>query len=128
MIANGSHAKGTCINTINPSCYSDYKPQQEVGDYFQKTVDLFKGLDTYKVLADAGITPDNSKTYELSAVEDALAKMHGGHAPTVNCRDGALSEVWYFFNVQGNAIDGEYKAVDSRKFLFITFELMIRSG
>ena len=45
--------------------------------------------------------------------------MHGGHAPTVNCRDGALSEVWYFFNVQGNAIDGEYKAVDSRKFHFI---------
>lgn len=40
---------GTCINTIKPSCYNDYSPQQEVGDYFQKTVDLFKGLDTYKV-------------------------------------------------------------------------------
>lgn len=40
---------GTCINTIEPDCYTDYYPQEEVGDFFQKTVDLFKGLDTYKV-------------------------------------------------------------------------------
>jgi ribonuclease T2 len=40
---------GTCINTIEPSCYTGYESQEEVGDYFQKTVDLFKGLDTYKV-------------------------------------------------------------------------------
>lgn len=40
---------GTCINTIEPSCYSDYSAQEEVGDFFQKVVDLFKGLDTYKV-------------------------------------------------------------------------------
>lgn len=40
---------GTCINTIEPSCYSGYSKQQEVGDFFEKTVDLFKGLDTYKV-------------------------------------------------------------------------------
>lgn len=40
---------GTCINTIEPSCYTDYYPQEEVGDFFQKVVDLFQGLDTYKV-------------------------------------------------------------------------------
>ena len=44
----GKH--GTCINTIRPSCYSDYTPQEEVGDFFQKVVDLFKTVDTYKVL------------------------------------------------------------------------------
>lgn len=43
----GKH--GTCLNTIKPSCYSNYQPQEEVGDFFQKVVDLFKGLDTYKV-------------------------------------------------------------------------------
>lgn len=43
----GKH--GTCINTIKPSCYTSYDPQEEVGDFFQKVVDLFKGLDTYKV-------------------------------------------------------------------------------
>jgi ribonuclease T2 len=43
----GKH--GTCINTIEPSCYTNYSSQEEVGDFFQKVVDLFKGLDTYKV-------------------------------------------------------------------------------
>jgi ribonuclease T2 len=40
---------GTCINTIEPDCYDDYTPQEEVVDYFQKAVDLFKKLDSYKV-------------------------------------------------------------------------------
>lgn len=40
---------GTCINTIEPRCYRDYDPREEVDDYFWKTVDLFKGLNTYKV-------------------------------------------------------------------------------
>lgn len=39
---------GTCINTLNPPCYTNYTPQEEAVDYFQKTVDLFKSLDTYK--------------------------------------------------------------------------------
>lgn len=40
---------GTCINTISPDCYEGYTAQEEVGDFFEKVVDLFKGLDTYKV-------------------------------------------------------------------------------
>lgn len=40
---------GTCISTLKPDCYTGYTPQQEVVDYFQKAVDLFKGLDTYSV-------------------------------------------------------------------------------
>jgi ribonuclease T2 len=40
---------GTCISTLNPSCYNGYTASQEVADYFQKAVDLFKGLDTYAV-------------------------------------------------------------------------------
>lgn len=40
---------GTCINTIEPSCYTEYSPQKEVGDYLAKAVELFKGLDTFKV-------------------------------------------------------------------------------
>lgn len=42
---------GTCINTIEPSCYTDYQPQEEVGDFFATVVKLFKGLDTYKVVS-----------------------------------------------------------------------------
>lgn len=41
---------GTCISTLETHCYdSDYYPQQEVVDYFDKTVELFQGLPTYKV-------------------------------------------------------------------------------
>lgn len=102
---------GTCINTIEPSCYTDYKPQEEVGDFFQKVVDLFKTLDSYKALSAAGITPDDSKTYDLSDIEDALAKIHGGQKPYVGCDSGALNQLYYFYNIGGNAIDGQYKAV-----------------
>ena len=43
----GKH--GTCISTLEPKCYTSYTPQQEVVAYFQKTVDLFKTLDSYAV-------------------------------------------------------------------------------
>jgi ribonuclease T2 len=40
---------GTCISTLSPSCYVNYTPTQEVPDFFQKTIDLFKTLDSYSV-------------------------------------------------------------------------------
>ncbi|KAB8070788.1 ribonuclease T2-like protein [Aspergillus leporis] len=103
---------GTCINTIEPSCYKDYSPQKEVGDYLEKAVNLFKGLDTYKALADAGITP-GSKTYKKSEILSALAKIHDGHEPYISCESGALNQVWYFYNIKGNAVTGEYQAIDT---------------
>lgn len=45
----GKH--GTCISTLSPNCYTNYAPQEEVVAYFQKTVDLFKTLDSYSVHA-----------------------------------------------------------------------------
>ena len=43
----GKH--GTCISTLDTNCYTNYTAQQEVVDYFTKTVDLFKHLDSYAV-------------------------------------------------------------------------------
>lgn len=43
----GKH--GTCISTLKPSCYDSYVPTQEVPDFFQRTVDLFKTLPSYQV-------------------------------------------------------------------------------
>jgi ribonuclease T2 len=40
---------GTCISTLKPSCYTSYTPQEEVPDFFQKTVDIFQTLDSYTV-------------------------------------------------------------------------------
>ena len=43
----GKH--GTCISTLNPSCYTNYSPQEEVVDFFNKTVNLFQTLPSYQV-------------------------------------------------------------------------------
>jgi ribonuclease T2 len=40
---------GTCISTLKPSCYTSYTAQEEVPDFFQKTVDIFQTLDSYTV-------------------------------------------------------------------------------
>jgi hypothetical protein len=68
-----------------------------------------------QALAAAGITPDSSKTYTLSEIQAALTSLHGGASVYLGCSSGSLNQVWYFFNVAGNAIDGQYQAVDTRK-------------
>ncbi|GAM35310.1 ribonuclease [Talaromyces pinophilus] len=104
---------GTCVNTIDPSCYSDYSTGDEAVDFFQQVVDLFKTLDTYSALADAGITPDDSATYYLSDIQDAASAIHGGKIPYFGCSSGALSSAYYYFYISGNAINGTYTPVDS---------------
>ncbi|KAJ5100023.1 Ribonuclease T2 [Penicillium argentinense] len=106
----GKH--GTCVNTIKPNCYTNYSPQEEVGEFFQKTVDLFKGLDTYQALSAAGITPDESKTYTSNEIISALSDHHGAKV-YIDCTSGKLNQVWYFFNVRGNAINGQYQPTDT---------------
>lgn len=126
---------GTCMSTLEVECYTDYKPQEEVKDYFAKAVEIHKGLNTYQVsaqwafssgisdrymhghglitrscwqtLADAGIVPDESKTYTLSEIQAAISEKHGLEI-TLNCRDGKLNEAWYFYNIKGSAQTGEY--------------------
>jgi ribonuclease T2 len=66
---------GTCINTIKPSCYTNYSPQEEVGDYFQKVVDLFKSLDTYKVSLPLPIP------YSSPAIMTITGVVRGGYHP-----------------------------------------------
>jgi len=41
---------GTCINTLRTECYSGYSSKEEMVDFFRITVDLFKTLDSYKVI------------------------------------------------------------------------------
>lgn len=103
----GKH--GTCISTLDPSCYEDYIPTQEAVDFFSKTVSLFKTLPTYQWLADAGITPDGSKSYSLDDIQSALSKQHGADV-TLGCEGKSLNQVYYHFNVQGSLQDGKFVA------------------
>ncbi|KAJ6166630.1 hypothetical protein N7470_002077 [Penicillium chermesinum] len=100
---------GTCVSTLETHCYEDYIPQQEVVDYFDKTVEVFKEVPSYEFLAKAGILPSNHDTYDLADIEAALSDGHG--APVVvHCRRGALNEIWYHYNIAGSLQNGEFVA------------------
>ncbi|OJJ85588.1 T2 family ribonuclease [Aspergillus glaucus CBS 516.65] len=98
---------GTCISTLETRCYDEYYPQQDVVDYFDKAVEIFGELPSYKFLADAGIVPSHTKTYTLAEIEDALAKGHGSDV-TVRCHSHSLNEIWYHFNVAGTLQTGDF--------------------
>ncbi len=104
----GKH--GTCMSTFDTKCYSDYQPTDEVPDYFQKTVDLFKSLPSYDLLKAAGIVPSTTKTYSLASIQKALKAGHGKKV-YVGCTDNnELDELWYFFNVRGSIQTGQFVA------------------
>ncbi|TQS33887.1 hypothetical protein Golomagni_05754 [Golovinomyces magnicellulatus] len=100
---------GTCMNTLAPSCYTaeHYRPGMEVVDYFQRAVDLFRSLDTYKTLASAGILPSNTKTYTKEQIEKALSHITG-YAAVLSCHADQLNQAWYNFNVRGSLQNGEF--------------------
>ncbi|KAH2828439.1 hypothetical protein KXW08_004447 [Aspergillus fumigatus] len=98
---------GTCISTLETTCYADYYPQQEVVDYFNKTVEIFQKLPTYQTLANAGIVPSHTETYTLDEIQAALAKAHAAPV-TIRCRNRALNEVWYHFNIAGSLQTGTF--------------------
>ncbi|KAL8958242.1 MAG: hypothetical protein Q9193_004660, partial [Seirophora villosa] len=102
---------GTCISTLEPTCYTNYTPQEEVVAYFQKTVDLFKTLDSYAFLADAKILPSTTVTYSAKQIEEALSKPRNVNV-TIQCRNGELDEIWYFYNVRGSLQTGEFVPSD----------------
>ncbi|KAF2121946.1 ribonuclease M [Lophiotrema nucula] len=102
----GKH--GTCISTLDPDCYTDHKPTEEVVDFFQKTVDLFKALPSYEWLSAAGIVPSTSATYTTQAIQNALAKNRPGVTVTLGCSSGALNEIWYHYDVRGSVQTGTF--------------------
>lgn len=104
---------GTCISTLDPKCYSDHKPGDEVVDFFTTSVKLFKTLPSYDWLSQAGIVPSTSKTYTLADIQAALSKNHGGHKVIVNCNSKKeLNELWYHYNAVGSVVTGTFVPAD----------------
>ncbi|KAH7150154.1 ribonuclease T2-like protein [Dactylonectria estremocensis] len=100
---------GTCISTLEPSCYNNYKTGQEVVDYVNTLVSLFQKLPTFDWLEEAGIEPSDSKTYTSSEIQAALEAQHGA-AVTLGCSGSNLNEVWYHFNIKGSLQEGKFVA------------------
>jgi ribonuclease T2 len=63
---------GTCISTLEPTCYTEHKETEEVVDYFQKAVDLFKGLPSYEVRQTTPSSEDNKLIYHSGSPQQAL--------------------------------------------------------
>lgn len=105
----------TCMSTLEDGCYEGLgtKPQQNVVDFYEKTVEIFETLPTYKWLVAAGIEPSTDKTYSRDAIEKALADQFG-HPVYISCnRYNALQEVWYFHHLRGSVVTGEFVPIPS---------------
>ncbi|KAI8631407.1 ribonuclease T2-like protein [Xylariaceae sp. FL1651] len=100
---------GTCVSTLDPSCYSSYTTGEEAADFFQIVVDLFQTLDTYGALSAAGITPSSSKTYTSSQILTALQKVTG-KAAVILCENSELYQVYYGFFANGPLQNGDFVA------------------
>ena len=106
----GKH--GTCVSTLEPDCYTDHRPTQEVPDYFRRTVSLFKSLPSYEWLKAAGIEPSSSSSYSANDIQTVLSKKHGGKRVYLGCSGSDLNEIWYYFNVRGSVQTGEFVPAD----------------
>ncbi|KPI44290.1 Ribonuclease T2-like protein [Cyphellophora attinorum] len=62
---------------------------------------LYATLNTYDTLAAAGIVPSYDQTYELEAIQAALALPHDGFPVTLRCHGSYLQEIWYHYSVRG---------------------------
>lgn len=105
---------GTCVNTLNPKCYADYKPDENIYDFYRIAVDLYEKLPTYKFLNDAGIVPSGDATYTKSQIAAALNQNFNDKTVYFKCNKyKALQEIWYFHNVHGSVRSEDFRQIDS---------------
>ncbi|CAK9441565.1 uncharacterized protein LODBEIA_P54330 [Lodderomyces beijingensis] len=99
---------GTCINTINPSCYSNYQTHEDVYDYYKTLYNLYESLPTYQWLVNAGITPSNSKTYTYDQIQQALSSNFGQDVYFKCDSNNAINEIWYFHHIKGSLLQHNF--------------------
>lgn len=99
---------GTCISTLDTDCYTNYTPQEEVVDFFNKVVSLFKTLPSYTWLSNAGIVPSSTATYTSAQILAALKAPRGVTAVIQCANTNQLDEIWYFYDVQGSVQTGTF--------------------
>lgn len=103
---------GTCVSTINPSCYSNFKENQNVYDFFKVAMDLYKTLPTFEFLKAEGIVPSTSATYTSDQIDAALKK-HFGKEVYFKCdENNVLNEIWYFHHIKGPLTGENFVAID----------------
>lgn len=105
---------GTCFNTLQPKCFvGPYNQFQAAIAYYQKVLEVWNTLPTFKFLKAAGITPSLEKPYALSDIEQALKVAHQNKKVYVGCLNGTINEIWYYYQIRGSALEGDYVPRDS---------------
>lgn len=103
----------TCMSTLKSSCYdqSSFTENQNVVDFFNISVNLFKTLPTFQWLANNGIVPSTEQTYSKKQVEDTL-RAQFSQPVFIKCNKySALQEVWYFHHVKGSVLSEEFTPI-----------------
>jgi len=90
-----------CLRFVIFSFLPQYEPQ--------KWLTKNQGLDTYTVLANAGIKPSTTATYTSAEIQTALSAITGSDV-VLGCRRGQLNQAWYSFNVKGSLQTGQFVA------------------
>lgn len=103
---------GTCFSTFDTKCYDNYKPHEDVINFFDTVSQAYLKYPTYKWLEAANIVPSNSTTYTLKDMESALESASGA-LPYLGCRGNVLSEVWYYSHAKGMVQDLQLTPVKS---------------
>ncbi|KAG0333937.1 ribonuclease T2-like [Podila humilis] len=90
---------GTCISNLAPSCSANYVQDQDVFAYFEKTLALRSQYNLYQALAAKNILPGTNPN--VADMHTAIKAAFGVDAQ-INCKDGALSEIWLYFRVKNH--------------------------
>ncbi|KAJ7754938.1 ribonuclease [Mycena maculata] len=99
--------------TLDVKCLPSGSPKgAEAVAFFNTVVSLFKTLPTYEWLENAGITPSSSTTHTLASLTTAIKKGYG-FTPALDCEDGALYQISYYYNLKGSVIDGTFVPIDA---------------
>lgn len=115
---------GTCIKTIRPKCYENWKSKaqkpdldlnkQSVYDYFRTAYNLYKKLNTSAILKAHGIRPSTTATYTREEIASALSVGFDGHSVFFACdRHNAINEIWYYHLLKGSLLGEEFTSIDS---------------
>ncbi|KAJ6520138.1 ribonuclease T2 [Mycena sanguinolenta] len=104
-----------CFSTLETKCLPSGSPKgAEAVVFFNTVVRLFKTLPTYQWLADAGITPSSSTTHTLASLTAAL-KSGYGFTPALDCDGSDVSQISYYYHLQGSVIDGTFVPINAPK-------------
>ncbi|KZO93974.1 ribonuclease T2 [Calocera viscosa TUFC12733] len=98
---------GTFYSTLAPDCITSSVYGQDAVYFFGRVVGLFQTLNTYQFLESQGITPSSSTTHTQSSLLSAL-QAASGYTPAISCSGSDLSQISWYFNLQGSLIDGTF--------------------